>query len=42
MHHWEDDLVRDLVAQAASVRAWTRTLTGTAVILGLLWAVAAR
>ena len=39
MHRWEDDLVRDLVAQANRVRGWAWTLTGYAAFLGLLWAV---
>lgn len=40
--NWEDDLIRDLTQQADRLRAWTRTLTGCAVILGFIWAVAGR
>jgi len=42
MHRWEDDLVRDIVAQADRARTWAWTLTGYAAGLGLLWAVITR
>lgn len=37
MHRWEDDLVRDMLAHEARVRAWARTVAGLAGAIVLLW-----